>query len=82
MIDITVLFFANLREIVGKKEVSISIPEQTTVGTFKVIIGEKYPELNQAIDTTLISINKEFGFDHEVIPAEAKVALFPPVSGG
>lgn len=82
MIDITVLFFANLREIVGKKEILLRIPDETTVEDFKVILGEEYPELKQAINTTLISINKEFGFDHEIIPADAKVALFPPVSGG
>ena len=82
MIKITVLFFANLREIVGKKEVSLEIPAQTTVGKFKLIMGETYPELSQALDSTLISLNKEFGFDDDVIPAEAQVALFPPVSGG
>lgn len=82
MIDITVLFFANLREIIGKKEILLRIPAETTVQEFKIILGEKYPELDQSLKTTLISINKEFGFDHEVIPADAKVALFPPVSGG
>jgi molybdopterin converting factor subunit 1 len=82
MINITVLFFANLREIVGKKEVSIEVPEGTTVIEFKRLIGEKYPKLAKALETTLISINKEFGFDDEILPAEAQVALFPPVSGG
>ena len=82
MIKITVLFFANLRELVGKKEVSIEIPEGTTVREFKLIIGEAYPEISPALDSTLISVNKEFGFDGDVLPKEAQVALFPPVSGG
>ena len=82
MMNITVLFFANLREIVGEKEVSLKIPAETTVGEFKLIMGENYPELSRALDSTLISLNKEFGFDDDVIPADAQVALFPPVSGG
>lgn len=82
MINITVLFFANLRELVGKKDVSIEIPEGTTVREFKLIIGEAYPELIPALDSTLVSVNKEFGFDDDVLLKEAQVALFPPVSGG
>ncbi len=82
MINITVLFFANLREIIGKKEISLEIPEGTTVKEFKIIIGETYPEISPALDSTLISVNKEFGFDGDVLPKEAQVALFPPVSGG
>jgi molybdopterin synthase catalytic subunit len=34
------------------------------------------------METTLISVNKEYGFDEDVIPEGAEVALFPPVSGG
>jgi molybdopterin converting factor small subunit len=82
MINITVLFFANLREIIGKKEISLEIPEATSVKEFKTIIGEVYPDLIPALDSTLISVNKEFGFDDDLLPKNAQVALFPPVSGG
>jgi molybdopterin synthase catalytic subunit/molybdopterin converting factor small subunit len=82
MNQITVLFFANLRELVGKKEISIDIPRGTNVEEFKVIIGETYPSLMPSLATTLISINKEYGFDEDVIPAGAEIGLFPPVSGG
>jgi molybdopterin synthase catalytic subunit len=30
----------------------------------------------------LVSVNKEYGFDEDIIPDGAEVALFPPVSGG
>jgi molybdopterin synthase catalytic subunit len=30
----------------------------------------------------LISINKEYAFDEEIVPPGAEVAVFPPVSGG
>lgn len=82
MIEITVLFFANLRELAGVKEENISIPEGTTVVEFKELIGESFPEVAPAMTSTLVSINKEYGFDEEIIPEGAQVALFPPVSGG
>jgi molybdopterin synthase catalytic subunit len=80
--QITVLFFANLREMIGMKETSIDIPEGTNVKGFKVIIGDLYPSLIPQLATTLVSINKEYGFDEDIIPQGAEVALFPPVSGG
>jgi molybdopterin synthase catalytic subunit len=82
MNQITVLFFASLREMVGKKESALDIPEGTNVKEFKALIGENYPILVPSLDTTLVSVNKEFGFDEDIIPTGAEVALFPPVSGG
>ena len=79
---ITVLFFASLRELVGKKESALEIPEGINVKELKDFIGEKYPNLVPSLDTTLVSVNKEFGFDEDIIPNGAEVALFPPVSGG
>jgi len=32
--------------------------------------------------STLVSVNREFAFDENVIPEGAEIALFPPVSGG
>ncbi len=79
---ISVLFFANLREIVGRKEISLDITEDTTVAELKGQIADLYPLLAPHLQATLISVNKEYGFDEEVIPDGAEVALFPPVSGG
>lgn len=80
--QITVLFFANLREIVGVREASVDLPNGINVEEFKVLIGELYPGLVPHLATTLIAINKEYGFDEDIIPDGSEVALFPPVSGG
>lgn len=81
-ISITILFFANLREIVGTKEVELDIPLDTSVAALKQRIAELYPGLTSHMQTTLVSVNKEYGFDDEIIPEGAEVAFFPPVSGG
>jgi molybdopterin synthase catalytic subunit len=80
--QITLLFFATLRELVGEKEVSFEIPDDTNVKQLKNLIGERFPGLAPSLETTLVSVNKEYGFDEEIIPEGAEVALFPPVSGG
>ena len=80
--QISILFFANLREIVGMKAISLDIPHGSTIAELKGQIADLYPLLAPHLETTLISVNKEYGFDDEVVPEGAEVALFPPVSGG
>lgn len=80
--SIRVLFFANLREIVGTKEISLEIPAGSSIADLKSQVADLYPYLAPHLETTLISVNKEYGFDDEIIPEGAEVALFPPVSGG
>jgi molybdopterin synthase catalytic subunit len=80
--QITVLFFANLREIVDTREALVDLPDGINVKEFKVHMGELYPNLVPQLETTLIAINKEYSFDEDIIPEGSEVALFPPVSGG
>ena len=82
MNEIKLLFFATLRELVGEKEAVVEIPDGINVKELKSIIGDRFPRLEPTLGTTLISVNKEFGFDEDIIPNEAEIALFPPVSGG
>lgn len=82
MLQVTVLFFATLRERAGLKKTQMDIPDGTSVDQFKEILVREIPDLNLVMDSTLFSINKEFAFGDEIIPEGAEIALFPPVSGG
>jgi molybdopterin converting factor subunit 1 len=79
---IKVLFFATLRDRAGTKSADLEIPAETTVGTLKHLVVQKYPGLKDSMETVVISINREFAFDESVVPENAEVAMFPPVSGG
>jgi molybdopterin synthase catalytic subunit len=80
--QITVLFFATLKERAGTRQAVLDLPPGTRVGDLKTRLGQKYPGLAQMTGSMLVSVNKEFAFDEEEIPAGAEVAIFPPVSGG
>jgi len=82
MIKVKVLFFATLRDRAGTKLLDIEIPADTTVQGLKDRIARDYPNLKQSMESVVISINREFAFDESVIPSNAEVAMFPPVSGG
>jgi len=82
MNKVTTLFFATLRDRAGVKSVAMEIPPQTNVAEFKALLIEKFPSLAASLNHTLISINHEYVFDDVMIPSNAEIALFPPVSGG
>lgn len=79
---IKVLFFATLRDRAGIKNVELEIPVETTVQALKDLVVDAYPGLKETMDTVVISINREFAFDESIVPENAEVAMFPPVSGG
>ncbi len=82
MNHIKVLLFATLRDRAGTKSLEMEIPDRATVQGLKDQIGRDYPNLKEAMGTVLISINREYAFDEAIVPQNAEVAMFPPVSGG
>jgi len=82
MNQVTVLFFASLKERAGLKETSLALPDGARVADLKTMLVERFPGLALAVDSTVVAINHEFAEDEELVPSGAEVALFPPVSGG
>ena len=82
MNQVKTLFFATLRDRAGTKSIELEIPLQMSVAEFKILLIEKFPALAGLLNHTLISINHEYVFDDTMIPSNAEIALFPPVSGG
>ncbi|MBN1148941.1 MAG: molybdenum cofactor biosynthesis protein MoaE [Anaerolineales bacterium] len=82
MNEIKVLFFATLKDRAGIKEARVELPRGARVADLKARLREDYTGLAEALDATLVSLNREFAFDEDVIPDGAEAAFFPPVSGG
>ena len=82
MKNIKVLFFATIRDHLGKKQISIQLPEDAGVADLKSFLVNMYPKSTAVIDSSLVSVNREYAFEDENIPDGAEVALFPHVSGG
>jgi len=82
MVTIKVLFFATLKERAGAREKYIEIPDSVRIQDLKNLLGHQNPGLAPLLNSALASINREFAFDDDLVPAGAEVAFFPPVSGG
>ena len=79
---VKLLFFATLRDRAGPRSMELEIPPDLTIQGLKDKISEDYPNLKESMSSVLITINREYAFDEAVIPQNAELAMFPPVSGG
>ncbi len=82
MSRVRVLFFATLRDRAGVKSADMQIPSETSVAEFKYLLGRRFPALKGLMGHSLIAVNREYVFGGALIPDDAEIALFPPVSGG
>jgi len=82
MNQVRVLFFATLKERAGLSGVSLELPEGARVRDVKTTLAGRFPGLVEALPSALISINREFAFEDDLVPPAAEIAVFPPVSGG
>jgi molybdopterin converting factor subunit 1 len=79
---IKLLFFATLRDRAGTRSMELEVPPDLTVQGLKDKLSNEYPNLKESMSSVLTTINREYAFDDAVIPQDAELAMFPPVSGG
>lgn len=79
---VKLLFFATIRERMGMKSLELDVPTDLTIQGLKNRLSEEYPKVEESMKSVLITINREYAFDEAVIPWNAEIGMFPPVSGG
>lgn len=77
-----VLFFASLKDLAGERQTILDLPEGLKVGELKAELLARFPGLAPALSHAFIALNREYASDNEIIPPQAEIAVFPPVSGG
>jgi molybdopterin synthase catalytic subunit len=82
MNHIKLLFFATIRDRAGVKSLELDVPLDMTVEGLKEKLVADYPNLKESMHAVLITVNREYAFEEAVIPPNAEIGMFPPVSGG
>ena len=82
MNHIKLLFFATIRDRAGAKTLELDIPVDMTIQGLKDKLATDIPMLKDSMKSVLITINREYAFDEAIVPADAEIGMFPPVSGG
>ena len=82
MNQVKILYFATLKDAAGVSQHTFSLPEGADVAMLKEKLSESYPKLELALPNAVIAVNQNFALDDMLIPPNAEIAIFPPVSGG
>jgi molybdopterin synthase catalytic subunit len=79
---IRVRVFASVREILGRAEVVLEVPEGATAGSVLDRLLADSPKLRALAPILRLAVNQEYAERSRVLAAGDEVALLPPVSGG
>jgi MoaE-MoaD fusion protein len=82
MDTVKLLLFATLKERAGLSRTELELPENSTVADLKAELARRIPALAPMMGHVLVSVNQDYAFNEDILPPNAEVALFPPVSGG
>jgi molybdopterin converting factor subunit 1 len=79
--DIKTLFFGITADLVQHSELQISVDENSSIASYKLILKDKFPQLEN-INSYAIAVNEEYANDDAILKENDIVAIIPPVSGG
>jgi molybdopterin converting factor subunit 1 len=82
MPTVNVRLFAGLREIIGEREITLSLRDGATVGELRDQVGESYPLVKPLLSTVICAVGEEYVAETHTVREGDVVALIPPVSGG
>lgn len=79
---VRVRVFASVREILGRAEMALEVPEGATAGSVLDRLTAAYPRLQPLAPILRLAVNREYADGSRVLAPGDEVALLPPVSGG
>jgi len=81
-IQIRMRYFAAVREIVGRQEEMVSVPEGESVAGVRALLLERYPGLENALARAVCAVNHHYVSPETVLHEGDEVVFIPPVGGG
>lgn len=83
MKNVTVLYFAAIRDLAGAPSEALSLPDEVrTVDDFVNYLGTRRAGLKSALGAVRVARNETFVSLAEPVEAGDVLALIPPVQGG
>jgi molybdopterin converting factor subunit 1 len=82
MMKIRLLFFAVLRDIAGRSEEVLELPEGTCAGDVWQRLRDEHAALRDYIQPPMIAVNESYAGASEPLHDGDELAFIPPVAGG
>jgi len=79
---IRLLFFAVLRDVAGKSEDVVELPEGARAGDVWQRLRDEHPALRDYIQPPMIAVNESYVGTDEPLRDGDELAFIPPVAGG
>lgn len=80
--QVRLLFFASLKDIVGAREMRLDVPQGATISDLLTHLEGSYPRVKEYRPVVLTAINEQYVNQDASVQEGDEVAIFPPVSGG
>lgn len=79
---VRVQFFARLRDVAGRSDDEIELPEGATVADLLNVVYERAPALRDWDKNILVGSGVEFVERNHLLQPNEEIAIMPPVQGG
>jgi molybdopterin synthase catalytic subunit len=80
--QVTVRYFASIREVIGQRSEVRDVPESTTAGELLEQIVRDHPAIDGLRRASRIMLNQAYAEPDQLLSDGDELALIPPVSGG
>ena len=82
MLSINVRLFALYRERLKMSELTLMVPEGSTVRDLVSHLAQEHPNIGPLLEHTAIAVNEVYAENTQILAESDELALLPPVSGG
>jgi molybdopterin synthase catalytic subunit len=82
MMTVVVKLFASYREAVGARQLSMELPDGTSVGQLLAALAERHPALRPLSGSATFAVNRRYVLPDERLADGDEVVLLPPIAGG
>jgi molybdopterin synthase catalytic subunit/molybdopterin converting factor small subunit len=79
---VRVLFFGMLKDLAGRSEDSLELPDSSTLADLLVHYQRSLPRIEAYLPAIALSLNQEYALPSAALHDRDEVGLLPPVSGG
>lgn len=81
-VQIRVLFFGVVRDVIGVREESLTLAAGGNIGSVFEHYADRFPQLRNMASSIVLALNQEFSSPAAPVAEGDEVAFLPPVSGG
>jgi molybdopterin converting factor subunit 1 len=79
---IKVALFAEARQLAGRSDIELELPDDATVADLKQHLADANWQWASLISRSMIAIDQQYAVPDAVLDSDSEIALIPPVSGG